>query len=118
MPPPKTFTGCWTCRSRRLKCDETKPECIQYQLKGISCGGYHTSLQWMRPTSICGCLDNDAPASPRQMHRRAFWPRYPIKGQASTTNKARIINTSWHHIPMLTQWLLLNRMNLGLGLCL
>ncbi|RTE85152.1 hypothetical protein BHE90_000315 [Fusarium euwallaceae] len=79
MPPRKTFTGCWTCRSRRLKCDETKPECIQCQLKGISCGGYHTRLQWMRPASIYGHVDNDTPSEPQDMHRRRLLPASRMK---------------------------------------
>ncbi|RSL53414.1 hypothetical protein CEP54_010412 [Fusarium duplospermum] len=79
MPPRKTFTGCWTCRPRRLKCDETKPECIQCQLKGISCGGYHTRLQWMRPASIYGHLENDTPSEPQDMHRRRLLPASRMK---------------------------------------
>ncbi|KAI8716478.1 Zn(2)-C6 fungal-type domain-containing protein [Fusarium sp. LHS14.1] len=79
MPPRKTFTGCWTCRSRRLKCDETKPECIQCQLKGISCGGYHIRLQWMRPASIYGHLDNDTPTEPQDTHRRRLLPASRMK---------------------------------------
>ncbi|KAL6353765.1 hypothetical protein LRP88_12757 [Fusarium phalaenopsidis] len=77
--PRKTFTGCWTCRSRRLKCDETKPECIQCQLKGISCGGYHARLQWMRPASIYGNLDNDTPTEPQDVHRRRLLPASRMK---------------------------------------
>ncbi|KIW65509.1 hypothetical protein PV04_07764 [Phialophora macrospora] len=49
MPRQKTFTGCWTCRVRRMKCDETKPECGQCLAKGVVCEGYFTKLQWLPP---------------------------------------------------------------------
>lgn len=45
----KTFTGCWTCRSRRLKCDEKKPSCRQCTRRGLNCGGYSARLQWLGP---------------------------------------------------------------------
>ncbi|KAH7118156.1 hypothetical protein B0J13DRAFT_514079 [Dactylonectria estremocensis] len=32
--------GCVTCRARRLKCDETKPECNRCTRLGLPCGGY------------------------------------------------------------------------------
>lgn len=38
----KTFTGCWTCRSRRLKCDEKKPSCRQCTRRGLDYRGYST----------------------------------------------------------------------------
>lgn len=45
----KTFTGCWTCRERKVKCDETDPFCLQCRRKGVSCKGYDTRLQWLTP---------------------------------------------------------------------
>ncbi|KAE8141832.1 fungal-specific transcription factor domain-containing protein [Aspergillus pseudotamarii] len=44
----KTFTGCWTCRARRIRCDETKPQCLQCFHKGCKCEGYGVRLQWVR----------------------------------------------------------------------
>ncbi|BFZ58124.1 hypothetical protein PYCC9005_005183 [Savitreella phatthalungensis] len=34
---PKSKTGCLSCKSRRIKCDETKPECVQCRRKGLTC---------------------------------------------------------------------------------
>lgn len=45
----KTFTGCWTCRERKVKCDETEPVCLQCRRKGVSCKGYSARLQWLAP---------------------------------------------------------------------
>ncbi|KAF2754447.1 hypothetical protein EJ05DRAFT_503988 [Pseudovirgaria hyperparasitica] len=37
---------CLTCRAKRVKCDEVKPECRQCTGRGIVCGGYQKDLQW------------------------------------------------------------------------
>lgn len=47
----KTFTGCWTCRARKIKCDEAKPECHQCSDKGVHCEGYSARLQWLTPAT-------------------------------------------------------------------
>ncbi|GES63793.1 specific transcription factor domain protein [Aspergillus terreus] len=43
MPPSrprtKTFTGCWTCRKRHVKCDEQRPECLRCRRGGRVCHG-------------------------------------------------------------------------------
>ncbi|RYP04026.1 hypothetical protein DL764_004720 [Monosporascus ibericus] len=36
----RTKTGCLTCRKRKKKCDETKPECINCVRGGFICQGY------------------------------------------------------------------------------
>ncbi|KAF4978613.1 hypothetical protein FZEAL_5016 [Fusarium zealandicum] len=42
----KSFSGCWTCRAKHVKCDETKPSCERCQKAGISCEGYGVRLSW------------------------------------------------------------------------
>ncbi|KAF8867089.1 hypothetical protein BDZ45DRAFT_667075 [Acephala macrosclerotiorum] len=37
---PKVKSGCITCKTRRVKCDETKPECLRCQKFGRRCDGY------------------------------------------------------------------------------
>ncbi|KAL2802697.1 hypothetical protein BJX63DRAFT_101081 [Aspergillus granulosus] len=37
---PYTSTGCNTCRRRKVKCDETKPECMRCTNHGHKCTGY------------------------------------------------------------------------------
>ncbi len=34
--------GCVTCKQRRVKCDETRPECGHCRRLGLRCGGYET----------------------------------------------------------------------------
>lgn len=43
----KSFAGCWTCRARKVKCDETRPCCLQCRLKDLECEGYEVRLRWM-----------------------------------------------------------------------
>ncbi|KAI9834415.1 MAG: hypothetical protein M1819_003026 [Sarea resinae] len=40
---PKTRTGCRTCKTRRVKCDEQKPECQRCVSTGRKCSGYDTT---------------------------------------------------------------------------
>ncbi|KAH7317916.1 hypothetical protein BKA65DRAFT_466068 [Rhexocercosporidium sp. MPI-PUGE-AT-0058] len=37
---PKVRTGCRTCRTRHLKCDETRPSCLRCVKMGFDCDGY------------------------------------------------------------------------------
>lgn len=55
----KTFTGCWSCRELKVKCDCTRPECTRCSRSGRTCKGYDISLTWVgarsasqRPTAI------------------------------------------------------------------
>ncbi|KAM3086214.1 hypothetical protein ACMFMG_000351 [Clarireedia jacksonii] len=38
---PKTKTGCLTCRTRRIKCDETRPACLKCTSASRTCDGYN-----------------------------------------------------------------------------
>ncbi|KAK2879991.1 hypothetical protein FQN49_000684 [Arthroderma sp. PD_2] len=42
----KSRNGCVTCKSKRLKCDETKPTCQQCQKRNVTCGGYKKDFKW------------------------------------------------------------------------
>lgn len=44
--PLIAVTGCKNCKEKRLKCDETKPACIQCHKKGVTCKGYEKVLKW------------------------------------------------------------------------
>ncbi|RAL00009.1 uncharacterized protein BO80DRAFT_502910 [Aspergillus ibericus CBS 121593] len=37
---PKVRTGCITCKARRVKCDEAKPNCLRCTRAKRTCGGY------------------------------------------------------------------------------
>lgn len=38
--------GCQTCKLKRLKCDETKPGCLQCQKRNVECAGYQKDYKW------------------------------------------------------------------------
>ncbi|TVY40602.1 putative maltose O-acetyltransferase [Lachnellula occidentalis] len=42
----RTKTGCMTCRRRKKKCDETKPECNNCLRGGFVCSGYQQRGHW------------------------------------------------------------------------
>ncbi|KAL6722087.1 hypothetical protein ACLMJK_001192 [Lecanora helva] len=42
----KSRDGCQNCKEKRLKCDETKPSCVQCEKKGVVCKGYKKTLKW------------------------------------------------------------------------
>ena len=43
----RSRTGCQQCRTRRIKCDETRPFCVNCAKKGIECT-YETRFQWIK----------------------------------------------------------------------
>ncbi|KAL9095713.1 MAG: hypothetical protein Q9165_002145 [Trypethelium subeluteriae] len=45
----RTKTGCLTCRSRKKKCDETKPACDNCVRGGFHCAGYATKPAYAKP---------------------------------------------------------------------
>lgn len=47
IPRSKTFTGCWTCRKRSVKCDLTKPSCLRCSRTKRPCEGYDVRLVWV-----------------------------------------------------------------------
>ncbi|KAI0131940.1 fungal-specific transcription factor domain-containing protein [Xylariales sp. AK1849] len=49
---------CWTCRRRRLKCDETFPYCQKCQLVGVQCLGYEKPLTWVGGIASRGRMQN------------------------------------------------------------
>ncbi|KAL6404575.1 hypothetical protein AUP68_12151, partial [Ilyonectria robusta] len=44
---PIASQGCWKCRSRKVKCDETKPGCLACRRIGVSCTGYDANFVWV-----------------------------------------------------------------------
>ncbi|KAJ5373470.1 hypothetical protein N7517_005476 [Penicillium concentricum] len=42
----RSFKGCWTCKKRRIQCDELRPGCQKCSSKGLTCEGYEIRLRW------------------------------------------------------------------------
>ncbi|KAH6880716.1 fungal-specific transcription factor domain-containing protein [Thelonectria olida] len=76
----KTFTGCWTCRSRKVKCDEERPGCRQCRIKNLECQGYFIRLHWTQPqTGPVGSIIDPLPSVPRAKSQRSQISIEPIK---------------------------------------
>ncbi|KGO68399.1 hypothetical protein PITC_070240 [Penicillium italicum] len=42
----RSFKGCWTCKKRRVQCDEMRPACRKCSDRGLTCEGYEIRLRW------------------------------------------------------------------------
>lgn len=42
----RSFKGCWTCKKKRIQCDEVRPACGKCSSRGIICEGYEVRLRW------------------------------------------------------------------------
>ncbi|KAI2787653.1 hypothetical protein POX_f08028 [Penicillium oxalicum] len=42
----RSHKGCWTCKRKRIHCDETHPGCQNCTSKGVVCEGYEIRLRW------------------------------------------------------------------------
>ncbi|KAL3451729.1 fungal-specific transcription factor domain-containing protein [Aspergillus insuetus] len=65
-------TGCWTCRARRIKCDEGRPKCRRCARLNVECG-YGVRLIWHEESMARGVCHG----------RQAVWS----KRDASNRNK-------------------------------
>ncbi|KAK7428291.1 arginine metabolism regulation protein II [Neonectria magnoliae] len=76
----KTFTGCWTCRGRKVKCDEERPGCRQCRQKNLEYQGYGVRLHWMQPeTGPIGSSVDPLPQLPRAKSQRSQISIEPMK---------------------------------------
>ncbi|KAJ0333894.1 hypothetical protein COL922a_010294 [Colletotrichum nupharicola] len=74
VPRSRTFTGCRTCRSRHLKCDEARPICSSCRRLNLVCEGYDGQLLWV-PDPLCSASGDQKHAS--SSHRGTSY-RYPL----------------------------------------
>ncbi|KAH7199400.1 hypothetical protein DER44DRAFT_901055 [Fusarium oxysporum] len=92
MPPDKpkktiihrTRTGCYTCRTRRRKCDEARPECANCVRLGFKCEGYGVKLRWANDAK-----EHESAAKGIDSHRttkRALVPKAAIGSPALPGN--------------------------------
>ncbi|PHH50092.1 Arginine metabolism regulation protein II [Ceratocystis fimbriata CBS 114723] len=43
----RSFGGCFTCRTRKVKCDETHPLCLQCERSKLVCAGYEAKIRFI-----------------------------------------------------------------------
>lgn len=85
----RSSTGCWTCRLRRKKCDESKPSCHRCEKLSISCDGYGARPSWM---------DGNCQEKLRaQQTKRAIRRKTPIWTSASAPSASEAHNSASSH---------------------
>ncbi|APA14016.1 hypothetical protein sscle_12g087860 [Sclerotinia sclerotiorum 1980 UF-70] len=78
---PKVRSGCLTCKRRRIKCDERKPECNRCQVFGVVCEGYGVRISINRrkpePKPLLPRTDEVSPlsSSPQSSHSIQLSPK-------------------------------------------
>ncbi|RDW76045.1 hypothetical protein BP5796_06866 [Coleophoma crateriformis] len=82
---PKTKTGCQTCRTRRIKCDEAKPACNRCQKSGIACPGYTSP----KPKRVAIRSVQYRPLAPSHSNPPALKPApVPVECRSVVLNKS------------------------------
>ncbi|KAL9054578.1 MAG: hypothetical protein Q9206_003478 [Seirophora lacunosa] len=74
--------GCITCKTKRLKCDETKPSCWQCHKRNVECGGYRKDFKWRAFVESTFTTRPIPSPNPSKATTRP-WPM-PSKSSAST----------------------------------
>lgn len=82
----KTFTGCWTCRARHVKCDEHKPTCRRCQAAGIPCERYSHRFIWITENGIKDPDDAGSTSTHQKTKRRTGLTVYPASHQQRLTS--------------------------------
>lgn len=48
----RNYDGCWTCRSRKVKCDLHRPSCHRCLKARVECAGFEIKLGWAPPLTV------------------------------------------------------------------
>lgn len=79
----KSFTGCYTCRRRKIACDLARPSCLKCKKSGFVCEGYDVKLRWSQPIEF-DKYGYQLPSKPNQeteysQRRSIEYVKYPDK---------------------------------------
>ncbi|EGV65654.1 hypothetical protein CANTEDRAFT_133057 [Yamadazyma tenuis ATCC 10573] len=90
MPGRRTFNGCWTCRSRKVKCDGQRESCARCEKAGLTCKGYDIKLSYYQSLTVSrdGQLidSTKTPSGKPEKHtrRKMSLVQYPPESQYQT----------------------------------
>jgi hypothetical protein len=79
----RSRTGCLTCRTRRRKCDERRPQCENCEAKGLSCR-YGANITFVEPNATV----------PLEPSRDKSYPRIKFVGNGSSTSVGSLSPTA------------------------
>ncbi|KAF4445613.1 putative transcriptional regulatory protein C15D4.02 [Fusarium austroafricanum] len=90
--PVRSRSGCLTCRTKHLKCDEAKPECNVCISRGVQCGGYQRGLRWStkheKPAELAEHKFRTSPKQPCPTKKRRGRPPKQRADSVSTASFA------------------------------
>ncbi|KAL6694272.1 fungal-specific transcription factor domain-containing protein [Trichoderma pleuroticola] len=69
----RTFSACWTCRRRRVRCDGVVPGCTPCRKHSVACEGYSVELVWVDPST-----GKYPPLSRRSLDSAHTWNGWPV----------------------------------------
>lgn len=78
----KSRNGCHRCKSKHIKCDETKPDCRICQAQGAQCPGYVKELKWSNKHEV----HSSGPQPPRKRQRTV----HPSPTSPSVSNETSL----------------------------
>jgi hypothetical protein len=70
--PLRSKHGCWTCRLRKKKCDEGRPQCSTCESLAITCHGYGPKPDWMDGGESERTIANDLKETVKHTSRRKY----------------------------------------------
>lgn len=106
----RTFTGCWTCRSRRVKCDEARPQCSRCTRLGVQCEGYGIRLNWSQSrysprfdsTAEAGLQRSTPQQTTEKEMERVFEP--PARGQCPQYRHVDLLSMPTRQKHLMQHW--------------
>lgn len=96
----KVRSGCTTCKQRKVKCDEAKPECLRCTKIGKICGGYEDLKPLLfepQIDSVCE-TSSDGSTKPRQLQATKPANRFAVvQTHCYAESDVWIDNASYDH---------------------
>ncbi|KAI1328536.1 fungal-specific transcription factor domain-containing protein [Xylariaceae sp. FL0255] len=65
----KAGRSCWTCKERKISCDQGLPECAKCVRGHRECQGYQPRLSWPRINDTRRAMTSDQTENPENIHR-------------------------------------------------
>ncbi|KAE8148731.1 fungal-specific transcription factor domain-containing protein [Aspergillus avenaceus] len=100
----KSRSGCTRCKQRKIKCDESSPQCSQCTRRGYNCPGYKHPLKWSSKYEVRSCSNEPTVEPVEQRHdkwkARSLLPAAPTwlkeKEAAHPTSSVLVAGSTDH----------------------
>ncbi|GAB7359144.1 hypothetical protein MBLNU230_g5211t1 [Neophaeotheca triangularis] len=89
----RVFTGCGTCRSRHLKCDEARPICASCKRLNLTCEGYTSNLLWLADDP-----SDNGPSTQRHRPNGTRSVRHPLFSESERRTLAAELTASFNGV--------------------